>query len=265
MKSFLIYLKRTFLLEIKKTVAYPASFWIDVLTVPLFISVQIMFIESIFTQTNDFLGYTKYQAYVLFGTYNFIHSSGHLFLYNRLAELKWMIRGDAQESFDSALVKPMDSQLFATLGRFSFGDLGQYFLNLAIIFYGISHQGNVLSISNVITYILLLGMGIFTFYLTYLFISTLLFYYPQLQVTEDLWEEFSKLGQYPSGLYKGFMGVLVNIIVPLTLLGSIPVEALFDKTSPYVLGIYAVVLFILFILTRTFWKYSVNKYSSFSS
>lgn len=265
MKNFLIYLKRTFLLEIKKTIAYPASFWIDVLTIPLFISVQIMFIESIFTQTNDFLGYTKYQAYVLFGTYNFIHASGHVFFYNRLAELKGMIRGDAQESFDSALIKPMDSQLFATLGRFSFGDLGQYTLNLALIFYGIFHQGNVLNIVNIITYILLIGMGILTFYLTYLFISTLLFYYPQLQVTEDLWEEFSKLGQYPSGLYKGYMGALVNLVVPLTLLGSIPVEALFGKTPQYMLGTYAAVLFILFLLTRIFWKYSVNKYSSFSS
>lgn len=265
MKNFLIYLKRTFLLEIKKTIAYPASFWIDVLTIPLFVSVQIMFIESIFTQTNDFLGYTKYQAYILFGTYNFIHASGHVFFYNRLAELKWMIRGDAQESFDSALIKPMDSQIFSTLGRFSYGDLGQYFLNLAVIFYGISHQGDVLNIFNIVNYVLLVCMGIFTFYLLYFFMSTFLFYYPQLQVTEDLFEELSKLGQYPSSLYKGFTGILVNIAVPLTLLGSIPVEALFGKTSSYALGIYAVVLFILFLLTRTFWKYSVNKYSSFSS
>ena len=265
MNNLFAYLKRTFLLEIKKTIAYPASFWIDVLTIPLFVSVQIMFLESIFTQTNDFLGYTKYQAYVLFGTYNFIHASGHVFFTNRLAELKWMIRGDAQESFDSALIKPMDSQIFATLGRFSFGDLGQYILNLAIIFYGISHQGDVLNMYHIVTYAVLIGMGVFTFYLTYLFMSTLLFYYPQLQVTEDLWEEFSKLGQYPSGLYKGFMGILVNIIVPLTLLGSIPVEALFGKTSSYVLVIYAIILSLLFILTRAFWKYSINKYSSFSS
>ncbi len=265
MKSFLTYLKRTLLLDLKKTIAYPASFWVEVLTIPLFTIVQILFIETIFTQTKSFAGYTKYQTFVLFGTYNFIHASGHVFVYDRLSELKGMIRGDANESLDSALTKPLDSQLYNTLGRFSYANLGQYIVNFAIIFYGLSNQSQIFSIYNIITYVLFIFMGIITIYLTYLFASTFLFYFPELQMTEALWEEFVKLGQYPSGMYKGFTGILFNVVIPLTLMGSIPADALFGKTSSYALPLYAGVLFIIFLITRLFWKISVNKYSSFSS
>jgi ABC-type uncharacterized transport system permease subunit len=93
MSNVITYLKRVFVMELKKTIAYPASFWMVVLTIPLYSIIQIVFLETIYSNTSNFAGYTKYEGYILFGTFSIVQTIGHLFFHLRLADLKGLIRG----------------------------------------------------------------------------------------------------------------------------------------------------------------------------
>lgn len=265
MNNILTYLKRVFILELKRTIAYPTSFWIVVFTIPLYSLIQIVFLETIYSQTNNFIGYSKYEGYVLFGTFTIVQTIGHMFLYNRLSELKGLIRGGAQESFDSALTKPIDAQIFTTIGKFNFGNIAPFFVAVFIVLYGLWHEPHLLSILSIFSYILVVIMGIIIFYLSFLFISTFLFWFPELQMTEALWESFLAFGQYPSGLYHGIAGVIFNLVIPITLMASIPVEFLLGKKPPQMFLLYAAMIMVLFLLTRLFWNVATKRYSSFSS
>lgn len=108
-------------------------------------------------------------------------------------------------------------------------------------------------------------MGVVIFYLSLLFISTFLFWIPELQMTEALWESFMGFGQYPSNLYHGVVGVIFNLVIPITLMASIPVEFLLGRKPLSMLFIYFMIVILLFLLTRFFWNVAIRKYSSFSS
>jgi ABC-2 type transport system permease protein len=252
-------------MELKRTVAYPASFWIIALTIPLYSIIQIVFLETIYSQTSNFAGYTKYEAYVLFGTFEIVQTLGHIFFHLRLADLKGLIRGGSQDSLDNVLTKPIDAQISATLGRFNFGNIAPFFIAIFIVLYGLTNEPHLLNVLNIASYLILVVMGTFIFYLTFLFISTLLFWYPELQMAEALWESFQSLGQYPSGLYHGVVGVIFNLVIPITLMASIPVEFLLGDKSPVMLLLYIGIVVVLFLATRLFWTTAIKKYSSFSS
>lgn len=265
MNDLIIYLKRTFILTLKETIAYPASFWMVILTIPLYLLVQIVFLETIYSQTSNFVGYTKYEAYILFGTFTMVQTIGHVIFYNRLGKLKGLIRGDDQESFDLVLTKPIDAQIFATLGRFGFGSIVPFLLALFVVVYGMMHTSQASRFFNLGAYVFIVLMGVLIYYLVLLFISTWLFWFPELQVAEAFWESIVGFGQYPSHLYRGAAGILLNVVVPITLMASIPVEFLLGRHSLPMLLVYAIITILLFLLTRLFWQFAIKKYSGSGS
>lgn len=254
-----------FRLDLKKNIAYPETFWFAVTTIPLWSLLQILFVETIYGQVDSFLGYSKWENYVLFGTYKIVQSLAVIFFMVQLDELPEKIRGQDGDSFDMVLLRPMDSQIMATTGRVWFGSISPLAVGIAMVLYGLTHETHVYTFANVLTYVAAVGLGIILFYLLYLFIQTWLFWFEYLQVGETLWFEVQNIGQYPRSLYQGGLGVLLNIVVPVTLAASIPADFLFGTIPWWHLGIYIAIIYALTIVTRRFWQYSIKKYSSFSS
>ncbi len=265
MNDALIYLKRTFILGLKETIAYPASFWMAIFTISLNVIVQIVFLETIYSQTTNFADYTKYEAYILFGTFMMVWALGNIFSYDRLSRLKELIRGDGQESFGLTLTKPIDAQVSATLGRFGFGSIVPFFVTVFIVVYGMMHQSQALSILNLAAYVVIVLIGVLISYLIGFFIGTFLFWFPELQMADALYWSVVDFGRYPSRLYRGIAGVLLNVVIPVTLMASIPVEFLLGRRSFFMLLVYAAITIVLFMLTRLFWQFAITKYSGSGS
>lgn len=255
----------TFRMDMKRIIAYPISFWLVVFTVPFWSVVQIIFLTSIFLHTNNYFGYTIYEAYIFIGTFRIVQSIAYFFFYSRLIQLNELIRGSSGETFDIVLTRPIDSQLYGTVGRYALGNIGPFLIGIGIVIFGFSHVSIHVSTLEFLSYIIVLFLGAFLIYLIFLFFQTFLFWSPELRVTESLWDSYQELGQYPSSLYTGAIGILVNLIIPITLMAAIPTNILFGKIPLPTLFVYIIVLIILFFLTRIFWKFSISKYSSFSS
>lgn len=259
------YLLISFKMALKVNLAYPVSFWFTFIIIPFYSIIQIVFIETIYGQTNSFVGYTKYDAYILFGTYRLVQGIGFFIVHLRLADLKYMIRGDGEESFDNVLIKPIDSQLFATLGRFNTGNISSIIVGSCIALYGVVKGGITIQPISFLLYLCLVFMGVLVMYITFLLLNTLHFWFDKFDVTEGLWDAYQAFGQYPTGLYQGITGILFNIILPITLMAAIPVEILLGKMSVVLFVLYVIIVSLLFMLSRLFWQTAIKRYSSFSS
>lgn len=252
-------------MDVKSNIAYPTTFWFATLSIPLWGLLQILLIETIYGQTNQFLGYTKYENYVLFGTWKLVQSLASFLFFVRLEDLGEKVRGTSDWSFDAMLIKPLDSQLFATTGKFWLGSISSMIVGVGLIAYGLVHEPHVMSVMQGGAYVFMIIIATFFLYLLYLFIQTWLFWFEYMEVGESLWFTFQSFGEYPRQLYHGGLSVVMNIVVPITLMAAVPVELLFGKMPLYMMGVYAFIVAILFVLTRKFWQYSIKKYSSFSS
>ena len=259
------YFKTGFVLDIKSNIAYPTTFWFAVTTIPLWAFIQILLIETIYGLTDNFLGYTKYENYVLFGTFKLVQSLASLIFFVRLEDLSAKIRGTSDWSLDMMLLKPIDSQLFATTGKFWFGSISSALAGISMVWYGLVQEPHMIGLVQVLGYSYLVLLGMFFLYLLFLFIQTWLFWLEYLQIGEALWFTTHAFGQYPRQMYTGYGNVFFNIVFPITLMASLPVEYLFGKVGISTLAMYTFIIAILFWLTRVFWQYSIKKYSSFSS
>jgi len=265
LKELFAFFKVTLKLDLKHLIAYPSSFWLTALIVPLYSLLQIVFLETIFTQTDNLLGYTKYQGYILLGTFRIVQSTAYLFSYNRLSEFRQLLRGDSQETFDMALIKPINTMLYTTLGKYSIGNIAPAIIGIFIVRYGIIQEGLALNSFNVAGYLIFVLMGVLLVYLTFLMLQTLLFWVSDSQVLESLWESYQDFGQYPARLYQGGFNALFNIVLPVTLMAAIPSDYLLGRLPFYMLIIYGVIMIGLFLFANWFWNLSIKKYSSFSS
>ncbi len=264
-KSILKYWKLSFIFDLKANFAYPTTFWMTFLTVPMWAVTQILFIETIYGQTGNFLGYTKYENYVLFGTCKLVQSIAVFLFYVRLEDLAEKIRGQSDWSLDMMLLKPIDSQLFVTTGKYWLGSLSSMAVGAALIVYGYAHEPHLITLLSVLGYVGIMALAVVFLYVIFLFIQTLLFYTDYLQVGESLWITFHEYGQYPRQLYQGGVGIIFNIIIPITLMGSVPVEILYGKMPLPMILVYTLVVGILFLLSRLFWLHSLKRYASSSS
>lgn len=252
-------------LDWRSLVAYPGTFWIAITTIPLWSLIQVAFIETIYGQVESFLGYTRYENYVLFGTYKIVQSLAVTLFMVNLEELTQRIRGTDMWSFDMMLLKPIDSQIFATMGRVWFGSLAALGVGVGMVVYGLVNGSQSITVINLLLYLVTIGIGIVLFYLIYFFIQTWLFWFEYLQVGETLWFTIQDMGQYPRNLYRGWLGILLNIVVPVTVAASVPADILLGRGSGWGLLTAALSVGVLFYLTRSFWKYSIKKYASVSS
>lgn len=259
------YYKLGFIFDIKSNIAYPTTFWFAFITIPLWGLIQILMIETIYGLTDSFLGYTKFENYVLFGTFKLVQSLASLIFFVRLEDLADKIRGKSDWSLDTMLLKPIDSQVFATTGKFWFGSISSALAGAGMIAYGLYHEPHAIGIGQILGYSYSVMLGILFLYLLFLFIQTWLFWLEYLQIGESLWFTTQAFGQYPRQMYKNWGSVFFNIVFPITLMASVPVEFLYGKIPFSVLGIYTVIIGVLFYLTRLFWQHSIKKYSSFSS
>ena len=134
-KRLLRYYRLGLIVDLKASIAYPTTFWMASTVIPMWILIQILFIETIYGQTDSFLGYTRYENYVLFGTFKIVQSLAAVFFLNKLEDLTEKIRGPSENSFDVLLLKPMDSQILATTGSFWFGSISSFMAGLGMVLY----------------------------------------------------------------------------------------------------------------------------------
>lgn len=259
------YFRISFIMDLKSNIAYPTTFLFAFTTIPLWGILQILLIETIYGQTSQFLGYTKYENYVLFGTWKLVQSLAAVFFFVRLEDLPDKVKGTSDWSLDMMLIKPLDSQLFATTGKYWFGSLSSVMVGIGLIAYGLMGQPHQIGIGQAIGYLANMLLGVFFLYLVFLFIQTWLFWFEYLEIGESMWFTVQQFGEFPQRLYSGSLGILFNILLPITLMASVPVEVLFGKMPIWMFGVYALIVLVLFWLTRWFWQYSIKKYSSFSS
>jgi ABC-2 type transport system permease protein len=264
-KTVIKYYRRSFILEVKSLIAYPAVFWMTSLTVPIWSFVQVLFIETIFANTSSFLGYSKYESYLLVGVYKAVQSLVFFFFYVRLEDLTAKVRGVSDWSLDTMLLKPLDSQIFVTTGRFWFGSLSSFIVAVSVIIYSLIKEPKAISLGNFLGFIFVIFLAVILLYIIYLVIQTLVFWFEYLQVGESLFISMQTFGKYPRQLYQGGLGLLFNVALPVTLMAAVPVEFLLGKTQLPTLLFYSLVVVILFFLSLKFWHFSLKNYSSFSS
>jgi len=244
--------------------AYSVNFFIMVFGSFLQMILSVVFVRVIFGFIGDLAGWGYYQALAVVATYMIVEGL-MWFLCAYLGILETFIK---QGSLDGILVKPMDTQFLVSIWRGDPEDAVRLVSGIAVLFYSLSHLGLTWEqlLLNGFFYLLLLANAFFIAYSLTLIFRSVTFWTLEGGSFFALNDVLSKMSQYPTDIiFHAVVRTILTAVIPLAFMATIPAKILVYGLNWQLIGSSFLIAAIFLFVSRRFWLFALNHYSSASN
>ena len=252
--------------SLSRDMEYKSNFIGSLFVDAIYYSIWVYFFDQIIFSYTPALGVFDREAMYVFLIATFFVDTIFMMLFDGAAYLREHIRTG---SLDFILLRPVNSQFLI-----SFRYIRSYtlvsLLTLSILLYYVlvTFHGESLSILRISLFIMSLSMGVLIWYSFEFIIACLTFYFRDFRTGGWLNHEIMKFSMRPDTIYKGFIRKILFTILPMALVASVPSRLLlygFTNQNQKYFIVQVIVVLILLILTRVFWKVGLKRYESAQS
>ena len=215
-------------------------------------------IVAIFSQIPNLNGYSYHQAVIVVLVLNFLDSL-YGFLFRAIYMFRpVLLRGD----FDLDLLKPLPATFRPLFSGPDFLDLPPLLIQFGcIVYFMIRYQFALSPVSTLI--------AIFTFVLSLLLIYSLLLIIASVcvlttEVDNLVWiyRSFIRAGTVPTDIYRGAFRFLLDFVVPVSALITIPAQSLIGLLTPTGLAYSSLITLLFLLVSHYTWSFSLSRYTS---
>ena len=222
---------------------------------------SIFIITAIFHQTNNVGGYSFHQAVIFVLVFNFIDTLTQ-FLFRSLYQFKPVL---AKGDFDLDLLRPLPSFFRPILSGPDFIDFPLIFIKLCVLIYFTISFGLTPSLPQFILFLFIFTNAIIAAFSIHLVIAAICVLTTEIDSIVALYRTLDQAAVIPTSIYTGFFRFLLDWIIPITVMFSIPAQALLGIIS-FSGVIYSTALtFGFFFFSFYFWQHALRNYTSASS
>ena len=216
----------------------------------------------IFSHTNVVQGWTLEQMMLLSATY-------YLFdrIFDGFFDINFQLFSQIVNSgdLDLILTKPISSQFCISLRKVSFNGIFNNMLMLAIIFYLVRKYFWPVPIINILSYFLLLLIGMIIIYSLWFSSLLLVFKLGRVGNINHLFRPIYQICKIPVDVVGPVLKPLFTYVLPLAFVATIPVKSLIGTPIPLLIIYGMMAAIILFYLSHRLWLSALKHYSSASS
>lgn len=248
-------------LQLSSAMMYRASFWGAFLADTTLFLVQLLFFRVI-TANGSIGGWNANHLTVFVGTFTALDGLYMATYFFGIIGLPNQIRTG---NLDLAIVKPVNTLLYVTLGSVNLGSLALFPLGLGIVGYGASQLG-ALTLKGMLQFLLVFLLMYLLMYALMLGLRTASFWMTKVNAfnqVEGTLVEFSY--KLPAPAIWGIWKALLFIALPYGLMANMPAQALFGPFGltewAYSIGTTACFL----LLAVWLWTKGMQRYDSASS
>jgi ABC-2 type transport system permease protein len=134
-----------------------------------------------------------------------------------------------------------------------------------VLGYAISRDPATLGVAEVLGFVAALVLGTVIIYCFWLMLTTAAFWVVRLDETQELFEGVYRAGQYPVGIYPGWMRVGLTFLIPIAFAVTVPSEAVTGRLDGATLGFTFVFCMLMLVLSRALWRRGLRRYSGASA
>jgi ABC-2 type transport system permease protein len=221
-----------------------------------------VFSLSLFYQHGALLGgWPWLEALVVTGFFTVLQGLSRTLLNANLGRIVEHVRTG---TLDFVLLKPVDSQFWLSLRRFSPWGLPDVVFGAGIIAYAGArlHVG----LMGCVHAVLPIAFSLLILYSLWYAIATTTIWYVKVYNATEVLQSLISAGRFPIQAFPaGVYRFVFTFVVPVAFLTTVPTRALLghvEASSLAASGLFAVVLF---VLTRWFWRFALRFYTSASS
>lgn len=245
-----------------RAMAYRINFITVLLTNLTYFIVQLIFMDVIFREIDTVAGWSKYEMFFYIGTFAIIDALWVFGPFFNLLELPRLIRSGG---FDTYLLKPVNSQFFASLRKIDVGSIMSAMAGIFMITYAAIRGNLTVSLTGILFYIIAIVFALIAEYSLYVILICLAFWLVKVDFAEIFHSIICYFSNKPADVYSGLIRKLLITLFPYGLLMTIATKTAISRVTSkeYIYGIMISTFF--FILSFICWKVSIKKYGSASS
>lgn len=241
---------------------YRANFFLQIIQSVVAVGTGLIVLALIFSQTDALDGWTRPQLLAVLGVFTMVGGVIGFIIEPNMGRVMADVR---QGTFDYVLTKPVDSQLLVSVREFRLWKLTDVIVGAGVVVWAVIVDDAPTGLANVAGFAVSLLAGSLMIYCVWLMLTTGAFWFVRMEMLQELFTGLYRAGQYPVGVYPGWLRAGLTFLIPIGFAVTVPSEAV---TGRLTIGRLAVAVgFVLFLmaLTRIVWQWGVKNYSGASA
>jgi ABC-2 type transport system permease protein len=168
-------------------------------------------------------------------------------------------------TFDFVLVKPVNSQFYASFHSLTMWRLVDIVAGAGLIVYALRAMGMTPTPMEWFSFALLFIIALILVYCIWLGMMTLSFWFVKIDNLAELFYAFYETGRFPISVYGGLLRAFLTFVIPIAFITTFPASALMGMLEPRDLLIGIALALLLLLFTNRLWRFAVRSYASASS
>jgi ABC-2 type transport system permease protein len=225
--------------------------------------VTILFLNVIYKGAGTIGGWTFAETMVILGTGQLIFNAYWMFTPGAGSTLIDLVR---KGSLDRFLLRPINAWFSVSIdGSNVFMLIPSLIAAIFILVYGCTKSQINPSSFDILMYCIALVLGFFITWFTYLAVSSVSFYFTDIEGFLGFLSNLGELQKYPGTIYTGAARFVFLILIPIGIIAYTPASFLVKGFSISLMTIQIVAAIWVTTAFKFLWKYEIKNYSSASS
>ncbi len=248
--------------SVQESAAYRTDFFASLLVTLLNFGAELVGLWTIFSNTRALNGWNVFHMLALLGVFRTMGGIVGLVIAPNMR----LIMDDIREGrLDFVILKPINSQFFASFRRVVVWRLADIALGLVLVLIACVKLAASITIGKVIMFMLMLAAGAVIIYSFWLVLGTLAFWLTRVNNMEMVFWNVFEAGRYPVQIYNPVIRFCLTYIIPLAFITTFPAAALVGKSHISGLALAAFFAAASLFAASSFWHYGLRRYSGASA
>ena len=205
---------------------YQLNFLIELLAMLGTLLGSVFILSLFFTGGRQLGDWTWESALVIQGVYTFLDGLTNALLRPNLTEIVNYVR---EGTLDYVLLKPIDSQFWLSVKKFSFAGLPEIILGLYIVFWAAIKSGTSFSFYSLFVFIISLSIGFVILYSVWFLIAASSIWFVKTWNATEVLRALLAAGRYPISAYPVILRFIFTLVLPVAFLTTFPAEAILGE------------------------------------
>lgn len=241
--------------------AYRASFLVDVLVGAVASVGVVLPLLFVYEHAGSVAGWTLHQALLVTAFFLVLQGLVGLLIEPNLGAV---VEGVRSGALDYLVLKPVDAQLVASLQRVAPAKAWDVLAGLLLGAWALAHLPPPTPLGALLALGLLLA-GLAAIYGVWVLVICTSFWFVRVDNLRFLLTAALDAGRWPVGVYRGWVRLLLTVVVPVALVTSFPAMALLGTADPWTALHALAVAGGLLLASRLTWRGALRHYTSASS
>ena len=243
-------------------VQYRVNFFIQLVQSLLTIATGLTTLALVFSHTDELGGWSKPQLLAVMGVFTMV---GGLIRTIIQPNMQRVVEDVREGRLDFALTKPADAQVLVSVRDVRFWQLTDVIVGLVVLIVALVQIGDSVSARELATFVGVLVVGLVTIYCFWLMLASASFWLIRMNEVQELFDGIYRAGQYPVGIYPGWLKYGLTFLVPLAFAITVPSEAVTDRLTWQAVAVAGATMVGMLILSRWFWQRGLRRYDGASA